>query len=125
MSVSQTSGHDAANTAWNPQITTAGAMAFTLVAAGLAIAWLLTQDLNALSPAGVLIWQARLLFANFLIIVFGLAAAASWLLVKNAREKHDLLNERQRLLAALELAGCATTPVMRAEIGQDAVLAAE
>jgi hypothetical protein len=82
--------------AWKPEITAGGAMAATLIASALAVAWLLTEDLNALPPFSDIVWHARLLFANFLIIVLALFGAAAWLLLKNAREIHALQNERKR-----------------------------
>ncbi|MGD0190647.1 MAG: hypothetical protein ABSD74_07885 [Rhizomicrobium sp.] len=91
-----TEHRDESAAGWTPHFTAAGAMAVTLLAAALAIAWLITEDLGALPPFGDLIWHARLLFANFLIIVLSLMVAAAWLLIKNARELHEL---RSRLNA--------------------------
>lgn len=98
--MAQFSSHIAApgdsSDAWKPPFTAGVGMAATLIASALAVAWLLTTDLNALPPFSDVVWHVRLLFANFLIIVLALSGSAAWLLIKNAREIHALQNERDR-----------------------------
>jgi hypothetical protein len=93
---SQIAAPDDSGNAWKPEITAGVGMAATLVALALAVAWLLTTDLNALPLFSDIVWHARLLFANFLIIVLALTGSAAWLLLRNAREIHALQNECKR-----------------------------
>jgi hypothetical protein len=92
----QTAHQEDAESFWAPLFSPAGAMVAVLVAAALAVAGLLTQDLQSMPPFGDLIGNARMLFANFMIIVLVLFVGAAWLLAKNARELHALRSELRR-----------------------------